>query len=158
MADAQSELLERPFWFYIKKHKRTVALGTICLFLTNLMETLVPWQVGKTLDKITANASLFEIGGIVGRIFLIIVFLSVFRFLWRVFWAGFHHTVAQDLRNRLYARMATLGPTFFRPRKIGQLITLISNDVNTGRTRHWVRRRRRTQWHKSTMHNSKTKR
>ena len=133
MADSQSELLGRPFRFYIKKHKFTVAIGLTCLFLTNLMETLVPWLVGKTLDKITANASLGEVGGIVGRIFAIILFLSLFRFLWRVIWAQFHHTVAEDLRNRVFARMADLGPTFFRPRKIGQLISLISNDVNSFR-------------------------
>lgn len=133
MADAQSELLKKPFWFYIKKHKLTVVLGLSCLVLTNLMETLIPLTVGKTIDKITANAPLFEIGGVVGRIFVIILFLSLFRFLWRVFWASFHHTVAEDLRNRLFARMSILGPTFFRTRKIGQLITLISNDVNSFR-------------------------
>ncbi len=133
MTEEQPELLARPFWFYVKKHKLWVASGLICLFLTNLMETLIPWLVGKTLDKISTNVPLHEVGGIIGRIFIIILFLSAFRFLWRVLWAQFHHTVAQDLRNRVFDRMAQLGPTFFRPRKIGQLISLISNDVNSFR-------------------------
>ncbi len=133
MAEAEPQLLSRPFWFYIKKHKLTCTLGMLSLFLTNFFETLIPWMVGRTLDKITANADLQTIGGIVGQIFVIIFFLSIFRFLWRLFWATFHHTVAQDLRNRLYARMSLLGPTFFRTRKIGQLITLITNDVNSFR-------------------------
>ena len=133
MADLPSDLLKRPFWFYIKKHKVTVITGLTCLFLTNLLETLVPWMVGRTLDKISENAGLPEIGGIVGRIFIIIVGLSIFRFLWRVIWAAFHHRVAEDLRNRLFEHMAELGPSFFRSRKIGQLISLISNDVNSFR-------------------------
>lgn len=108
-------------------------LGLTCLLATNSLETLVPWLVGKTLDKITDGAPLADVGAVVGRIGLIIVFLSAFRFMWRYFWACFHHTVAQDLRNRLFERMALLGPSFFRTRKIGQLITLISNDVNSFR-------------------------
>jgi len=133
MPDEQSELLKRPYWFYIKKHKITVGLGALWLFLTNLMDSLVPFLQGKTIDKITGGAPLTEVGGMVGWIFAVIVFLSVFRFMWRVVWARFHHTVAEDLRNRLFDRMAGLGPSFFRPRKIGQLITLISNDVNSFR-------------------------
>ena len=133
MPEAQSELLKKPFWFYIKKHRVAATLGLSCLFVTNALDNVIPWMVGRTLDKITGNASLHEIGGIIGRIFVIIVFLAIFRFLWRYIWARFHHTVAEDLRNRLFARMAILGPTFFRTRKIGQLITLISNDVNSFR-------------------------
>ncbi|HMN70198.1 MAG TPA: ABC transporter transmembrane domain-containing protein, partial [Bdellovibrionales bacterium] len=133
MPDEQSELLKKPFWFYVKKHKLTVTLGMISLFLTNFCDVLVPWLVGRVLDKITAEASFGEVSKTVAWIFVIIIFLSVFRFLWRLFWARFHHTVADDLRNRLFDRMADLGPSFFRPRKIGQLITLISNDVNSFR-------------------------
>lgn len=133
MPDARSDLLNSPFWFYIKKHKVTVLLGMTWLFLTNAMETLVPWLVGKTIDKIAADAPLREVSTYVLYIFVVVVFLSAFRFLWRLFWATFHHTSAADLRSRLYASMGALGPTFFRPRKIGQLITLISNDVNSFR-------------------------
>lgn len=133
MPDEQSELLKKPYWFYIKKHKGTVAIGTLWLFLTNLMDSLVPFLQGKTIDLITANAPLPKIGGMIAWIFGVILFLSIFRFMWRIVWAKFHHTVAEDLRNRVFERMAGLGPSFFRPRKIGQLITLISNDVNSFR-------------------------
>lgn len=133
MPENPQDLLAKPFRFYVKKHWLIATLGLTCLFITNSLETLIPWVVGLTLDKITENAPMAEISGIIGRIFLIIVGLSIFRFLWRYIWATFHHTVAQDLRNRLFARMAILGPTFFRTRKIGSLITLISNDVNSFR-------------------------
>ncbi len=131
--DDRSELLKSPSWFYIKKHKGTVALGSAWLFLTNLMDSLVPFLQGMTIDKITAGAPLREVGGMVGWLFAVILFLSGFRYMWRIVWARFHHTVAEDLRNRLYDAMVGLGPGFFRPRKIGQLITLISNDVNSFR-------------------------
>lgn len=133
MPDSRSEVLKKPYRFYIKKHKWTVALGLTWLFLTNFFETMVPWLIGKTLDKITAGAQLWDVFKQVGWLFAVMFFLSIFRYLWRVYWGRFHHTAAEDLRNRVFARMSDLGPTFFRPRKIGQLITLISNDVNSFR-------------------------
>lgn len=133
MADNQSELLGKPFRFYFKKHKVAVGLGSLWLFLTNALDVSVPYLQGRAIDAITQEKSMTEIGGVIAWLFAVIAGLSIFRFLWRVYWAKFHHQVAEDLRNRLYDRMAHLGPTFFRPRKIGQLITLISNDVNSFR-------------------------
>lgn len=133
MTDDQSELLKHPFWFYIVKHKRMVGLGLTWLLFTNLCETMVPWLVGRTIDRIAGGAPLASVAQVVGLIFIVILFLSAFRFLWRVYWANFHHRVAEDLRNRLFDRMASLGPSFFRPRKIGQLISLITNDANSFR-------------------------
>lgn len=129
----QSEFLKKPYRFYIKKHKGTVILGLTCLFLTNSLETAVPWIIGKTLDKVTNDAPFIDIAKQVGWIFAIIVFLSAFRYGWRVYWGKFHHTSAEDARNRIFSKMADLGPSFFRPRKIGELIAMISNDTNSFR-------------------------
>lgn len=133
MTDAPSELLEKPFRFYLRRHRRMAVLGLICLFITNALETVVPWLVGQALDKILAGQSVNAVGTLVLKIFAVIVLLSAFRYMWRIFWSQFHHAAAEDLRNRLFERMTFLGAGFFKGRKIGQLITLISNDVNSFR-------------------------
>ncbi len=128
-----SELLNRPYRFYIKRHWGLVLAGAVSLFFTNLLDSLVPLLTGLTIDRIKDGRPIQDIGEMVAWMLAVIVGMSLFRFLWRIFWARFAHTVAEDLRNRLFARMGELGPTFFRPRKIGQLITLISNDTNSFR-------------------------
>lgn len=133
MADLKSDLLRRPYWYYIKKHKITVFLGALWLFLTNSMDTMLPWLVGKTIDQIASNAAMTEILKTTTWIALVVIGLSLFRFLWRVFWGSFHHTVAEDLRNQIFSAMCELGPSFYRPRKIGQLIAFITNDTNSFR-------------------------
>src|SRR5689334_19802024 len=115
MPDNSPDLLRRPFRFYIKRHWILVALGTLSLFFTNLMDSLIPTLTGMTIDKITGEKPLSEVGQMVGVIFGVILIMSVFRFAWRFFWSTFHHTVAEDLRDRLFARIVNLGPSFFRP-------------------------------------------
>lgn len=131
--DLPRELLEKPYRYYMKKHWRLAGLGLLSLFFTNVLETAVPWLVGETLDQITSASDLRSIGATIARIFVVIVFLSWFRYLWRVFWGRFHHTVAEDLRNRVFAQFTVLGPTYFRTRKIGELMSLVTNDVNSFR-------------------------
>lgn len=128
-----ADLLKHPFRHYLLKHRGLVSAGLITLFLTNLLDTLVPHLVSRTIDRISAGEPMSSVWQVVGVMFAVVFLIAVFRYLWRFFWANFHHTVAEDLRNRLFAHMAFLGPTFFRPRKIGQLISLISNDVNSFR-------------------------
>lgn len=128
-----SELLSRPYRFYIKRHKGLVAAGAVSLFFTNLLDSLVPLLTGLTIDRIKDGRPIQDIGEMVAWMLAVIVGMSLFRFLWRIFWARFAHLTAHDLRGRLFARMTELGPTFFRPRKVGQLITLISNDTNSFR-------------------------
>ncbi len=133
MPSSLESLLNAPYRYYIRKHAWRVGLGLTWLFLTNLMETTIPWLVGRTLDQITAGQPVRTVAVTVGYIIGITLFLSLFRYLWRFFWSSFHHRAAEDLRNRLFAHMSTLGPSFFRSRKIGELISLISNDVNSFR-------------------------
>lgn len=133
MPDEKSELLKKPYRFYIRQHALVVSVALACLLFTNLMETLIPILAGKTIDAITASAPLSSVGEIVAWLFALLLVQSAFRYLWRIYWARFHHSVAEDLRNRIFDRMAELGPSFFRPRKIGQLLSLITNDVNSFR-------------------------
>lgn len=128
-----TELLNRPYRFYIKRHLGLVTAGSVSLFLTNLMDSLIPMLTGITIDRIAGGQPISSVAEMIAWMLGVIVVMSAFRFMWRWYWATFAHTVAEDLRNRLYGRMSELGPTFFRPRKIGQLITLISNDTNSFR-------------------------
>lgn len=108
-------------------------MGLSALLITNSFETTIPWLVGKTIDEITSNAPFSSVLQTVGLILIFTAMLSTARYSWRVFWGGFHHRVAEDLRNRLFAKYLDLSIGFFRERKVGQLVSLIAHDVNSFR-------------------------
>lgn len=129
----EQALLERPYRFYFRKHWKLAVAGLTCLLLTNSFEVSVPWLIGRALDQLANNKGTPAIVGTVEMLLIVIFFLSIFRFFWRIFWGKFHHTVADDLRNRVFDKLTELTPSFFRQRKTGQLMSLISYDVNSFR-------------------------
>lgn len=128
-----SHLLNHPYRFYWKKGYRNVLLGMIALFLTNAFETVIPWIVGLGLDKITAGKNYEEVYSVVWMLLGVTIGMSIARFSWRIFWGNFHHGVAHDLRKRVFDHMMALGPSFFQKNRIGELMSLINNDVNAFR-------------------------
>lgn len=126
-------IANNPYLGFARKHWRLVSLGLISLLFTNAFEVSVPWLIGHALDSLTQNKPFSEVQRITLIILGVTVLLSAFRFLWRIFWARFHHAVADELRNALFYKYTDLSPSFFQKHKIGKLMTLITNDVNSFR-------------------------
>lgn len=117
---------------YIRRFWSPFTLGTITLALTNLFDILTPFALMKAIDAIAAgqpDALLKSIG-----LYLLFMLGAVsFRHQWRVHFGRFHHSVADDLRNRLFRKYTELGPRFFEKNPTGELMSLMINDVNTFR-------------------------
>lgn len=127
------QFLQRPYRSYIGAHWRTFSSGLLALLFTNTLDAFAPLLVGRALDLLIANRPFAEVRNAVFILIGVTAALALFRFLWRFFWGRFHHTVAEDLRNRLFAKFTELGPAFFAKNPSGELMSLINNDVNAFR-------------------------
>ncbi len=61
----------------------------------------------------------------------IILAMVLGRFLWRVCFFGAAIRVETDLRNRMFAHCKTLSPQFYSHNKVGNLMSLFTNDLDT---------------------------
>lgn len=127
-----SGLLKSPFRFYVRSHPRAFVIGVISLFLTNLFDVLTPLGLKMGIDAVTSKDSQGLIWAIAVYVGLM-AGVTVFRYNWRIYWGRFHHSVADDLRRRIFTKFTELGPSFFQKNPIGELISLLTNDVNTFR-------------------------
>ena len=126
-------LKKSPFLYYFRMHKRTFVIGLVCLLATNILDALPPLLIGMAIDQISGNAGFDKVGETLGILIAVTVGLSIFRYMWRIFWGRFHHSVAADLRIRIFNRYTDLGPDFYSTNSVGQLMSLINNDVNSFR-------------------------
>ncbi len=130
MAD---DFFKRPFWFYIKQHPKNFCFGLLSLLLTNSLDVLPPLLIGKALDLIAEGRPTKDVAEVVGIIVILTAFLALFRYLWRIFWGRFHHSVANDLRKKIYDKLLDFGPSFYQKNTIGHLMSLMTYDVNSFR-------------------------
>jgi ATP-binding cassette subfamily B multidrug efflux pump len=123
-------LIRNPFTHYFLLHKRSFVMGLIFLVGTNVTDAMPPLLIGYAIDQITKGENISSISKTLGLLVLVTVLLSTFRYLWRVYWGRFHHSVAEDLRNHIFDKYTDLGPSFFSKTSVGELMSLINNDVN----------------------------
>lgn len=128
-----AELTKSPLRFYIRRNNRAFITGVLSLAATNFLDALPPLLIGKTIDLIANQAPFTKIAQMIGLIFLVTMTLASTRFMWRYYWGRFSHGAAMDLQNRIFAKFTDLGQTYLRRTPVGELMSLIINDVQSFR-------------------------
>lgn len=103
------------------------------LVLTNTLDALAPLVLKKGIDQITAGESLSALTTTVLIYFGVMGSLSMTRYTWRIFFGRYHTGAAEDLRKRIFSHLTQMGPQFFKSNPIGELMSLITNDVQSFR-------------------------
>jgi ATP-binding cassette, subfamily B, multidrug efflux pump len=128
-----SKLKKNPLLFYIRANKRSFILGMIFLLITNFLDAVSPLILKMGIDQVTTQVSSKELLKTVTIFFLAMAGLAFTRFCWRTFFGRYHTLAAEDLRNRLFRHLGTMGPNFFHKNPVGELMSLITNDVQSFR-------------------------
>lgn len=133
MPQESSAFFKHPFRHYIRKFPRPFILGMIFLFITNGLDALWPYLLKVALDQIEAQASLTELSRTCLLFFAVMVSLASMRFSWRYYFGRFHSQVAENLRRKIFSHLTSLGPSFFQKNPVGELMSLVTNDVQSFR-------------------------
>jgi ATP-binding cassette, subfamily B, multidrug efflux pump len=126
-------LEQHPLPYYIRKQSSYFSLGMFFLLITNTADALYPLILMKGIDQIAAGEPMSKVAPTAWLFFGTMALLSVTRYLWRVFFGTYHTRAAEDLRNRIFQHLTTMGPQFFKKNPIGELMSLIANDVQSFR-------------------------
>ncbi len=127
------EFLNRPFFHYIKKFPRPFILGLTFLLVTNGLDAAWPYLIKIALDQVENQVPMSELTRTCAYFFAIMFSLATMRFTWRYYWGRFHSQVAEHLRRKIFSHLTTLGPSFFQKNPIGELMSLMTNDVQSFR-------------------------
>lgn len=126
-------MINNPIWFYIKTHKKAFSLGMFFLLITNTLDGLYPLIIKAVIDMVVQKAPYEDIFRTTLLFFFSLCALAVTRYLWRVYFGRYHTLAAEDVRNRIFCHITKMGPQFFSKNPVGELMSLITNDVQSFR-------------------------
>lgn len=117
-------------WFF-RQHWRTYLLAMSMLAGVALLNTAVPWLVGRSIDELI-NAGTFttEVQQKLWALFAIAIGIYLMRFGWRMILFGTSYRLGSVLRKRFYQRLTAQGAEFFSEYGTGDLMARATNDID----------------------------
>lgn len=134
----QSQLIRHYIW----KYRRLFVVGLFSLVLLNALEIFPPILIMKAVDAAThSHHGPFWIGRnfIQELVWLGLIYLSVgivmayCRYLWRIYLIRASMLAGRDMRERFVSHLFGLSASFFDKRRIGDLMSLATTDIEAVR-------------------------
>ncbi len=127
---------------YYKKHAPTLLLGLFSLILVDALQLVIPALYRTVVNGLnTGTAELdgkvvpFDMEYLLDHICLPMIFvilaMIICRFTWRICFFGSAVKVETDLRAKMFAHCETLSQQFYQENKVGSLMSLFTNDLET---------------------------
>ena len=118
---------------YFVRHRRSLLLGFGCILATTAIQLLSPWVLKYAVDDLTAGVTRAKLLYYAVLLFVIALAGGVFRFLMRKIVIGVSRHMEYDLRNDFFRHLQRLPPSFYQQRRIGDLMSRATNDLNAVR-------------------------
>ncbi len=126
---AESAFLRRYFWQY----RRLMAVGLGALFVVDGLEVVPPIILKGAVDRIVAGEPARALLSLALAYLGISVIQAAGRYAWRMYVIRTSMLAARDLRNRFSGHLLGLSASFFDRRRIGDLMSLATSDVEAVR-------------------------
>ena len=101
--------------------------------MTNLFQVWSPWLVRQAVDHLQAGVAKAVIARDAGLILLAVVMQGVFLFTMRMTLIRASRRIEYELRNDLFDHFARLPASAYRTRKVGDLMSRATNDLDAVR-------------------------
>lgn len=133
---------------YLAQHKAALVGGSVAMLVSNALVILAPglikhafdlvqesvgaWQLATSksqramIECRLARGLLFDVGGV----FILAILKSFFGSLAQCYFMMMGKRIEYTLRNEIYQYYQTMPPLFYRRHSTGELMTLLSEDVN----------------------------
>jgi len=108
--------------------------GIIILGMVDVIQTVIPGITARVIDGLAVfTAGSHELGVAMFQIGLLVVAMTVGRYLWRYLLWGSARRVEEQMRRDLFAKFMSLSAEFHDRHKTGDLMALVTNDLEAVR-------------------------
>lgn len=125
------------FRHYYIKYGWAFLLGILILVGIDYFQLEIPRMLRIIVDGVDPEKPVFtnvvEIMPIINYVVMIVIGLSLGRFLWRYLLFGTGRKIETDIRQEMFEHATRLGQNFYSKEKIGGLMSYFINDLNAVR-------------------------
>ncbi len=119
---------------YLKPYWGRMGLAVLALLFSTGAGLAFPAIIVKLLDSVTKSQSYGPLNMLAGALILVFLIQAGFTFLQSYLLAYIGERIVMDLRTSLYAHLQELSLDFYATRRVGDLVSRLSNDVTQMRT------------------------
>jgi subfamily B ATP-binding cassette protein MsbA len=110
-------------------YRRTLIGGGICLLISSLLGLVLPWLVRGLIDGAVVTRELDSLPRIIGALLGVFLVQTIFGIAQSYLLSYAGERLVADLRRRLYRHLQSLSTGFFDGRRVGELMSRLTNDV-----------------------------
>jgi ATP-binding cassette, subfamily B, multidrug efflux pump len=127
----------RVFRFYFRKYRKFYVYGITALVVVDGLEIVPPLLLKMAIDGVTEKPYGEDLRYLLLQ--LVVAYMSValvqgyMRYLWRKFIVRTSMFASHDMRNDLFVHLSSMTPGFFQKKRVGDLVSLSSNDIEAVR-------------------------
>jgi ATP-binding cassette subfamily B protein len=122
--------LNRRLWHLIKPHSSLLAAAVVLLLILSLLELAGPYFTQQAIDRYIAPKRLDGYQWLAILWFLVLLTNGLARYAQLQLTNTIGQRVMFNLRNAIFAHWQQMGVAFFDRTAVGELVSLISNDVD----------------------------
>jgi ATP-binding cassette subfamily B protein len=127
----------RVFRFYFRKYRRYYLFGILALVTVDLLEAVPPLLIKNAIDALGDLSQPEKLRALFLRLVLLYMAVAciqgLMRFFWRKYIVRTSMRSSNDMRNELFVHLSCLAPGFFQKRRVGDLVSLSTNDIEAMR-------------------------
>lgn len=127
----------RVFRFYFRKYRKFYLYGIGSLVVVDGLEILPPLLLKIAVDGVMEMPYGPELRSLLFKVvlgYMAIAFVQGYmRYLWRKFIVRTSMLASHDMRNDLFVHLSSMAPGFFQKKKVGDLVSLSTNDIEAVR-------------------------
>jgi ATP-binding cassette, subfamily B, multidrug efflux pump len=120
-------------WTFLFRYRGRLTIGTLMLVATNAFALAIPWLLGRVIDALRGPDPSGQVPRLALAMIAVAIMQAVTRIGSRVALFNAARMGEADLRSILFGHLLTLDPGFYRGHSVGDVMSRLTNDVQTVR-------------------------
>jgi ATP-binding cassette, subfamily B, multidrug efflux pump len=123
----------RRLWPYLRRHRGSLARGSVALVLTTIFAAASPWVLRSAIDDLKTELTRDKLWWYAGILLGLVALEGVFRYVTRKVLIGLSREIEYELRNDLFAHLLRLAPGYYQGQRIGDIMSRAVSDLSAVR-------------------------